>query len=112
MARTDESRSRGREAALAYHESLLSGLAEVESAVAQYRLGEQSLHELDQRLTYAQRAHRIAELRWRSGATEMLEWLDAQRQAYEAALEAADAVTLQRQHAIQLIKALGQQPDA
>lgn len=112
LARTDESRSRGREAALAYRENLLSGLAEVESAVAQYRLGQQSLHELEQRLAYAQRAHRIAELRWRGGATEMLEWLDAQRQAYAAALEAADAVTLQRQHAIQLFKALGQQPDA
>lgn len=112
LARTDGSRSRGREAALAYRERLLTGLAEVENAVVQYHLGQQSLHELEQRRVYAQAAHRIAETRWRGGATEMLEWLDAQRQAQEAALQAADAITLQRLRAIQLFKALGQQPDA
>lgn len=112
LARTDGSRSRGREAGLVYRERLLKGLGEVENAVAQYRLGQQSLYELEQRRTFAQRAHQIAESRWRGGATEMLEWLDAQRQAQDAALQAADAITLQRQRAIQLIKALGQQPEA
>lgn len=112
LARTDGSRSRGREAALAYRERLLTGLAEVENAVSQYRLGQEWLHELEQRRAHAQRAHRIAESRWRGGVSDMLEWLDAQRQAQEAALQAADAITLQRQRAIQLFKALGQQPEA
>lgn len=112
LAAADSSKSRGREAALSYRERLLTGLAEVESAMAEYRLGQQSLVELEQRQAHAQRAHRLAENRWRAGAVEMLEWLDAQRQAYQAALATADAVTLQRQRAVQLLKALGQQPEA
>lgn len=112
LADADASRSRGREAALFYQERLLTGLAEVESAMAAYRLGQQTLMELEERLTHAERANKLAERRWRSGAAEMLEWLDAQRQAYQASLAAADAVTLQRHRAVQLLKALGQQPEA
>lgn len=112
LAQVDRARSQGREAALLYRERLLVGLSEVESAMASYRLGQESLVEQEQRLAHAQRAHRMAESRWRAGAAEMLEWLDAQRQAYRAAMAAADALTTQRLRSIELLKTLGQQPGA
>lgn len=94
-------------AAIGFRQTLYQALAEVENALAdrtQYaveaRLSAQSLDE-------ARRVERLVEVRYRSGATTLKVWLDAQETRRQAEVAYAQTVLNARLAQITLYKALG-----
>lgn len=103
-ARVDAARSRQRELVENYRAAILTALKEVEDALG--NAGRDARQEADQHeiLSEAQRTLRLAELRYREGADELLTVLDAQRTLFIAQdalaqlrqARLADAVVLYR----------------
>ncbi|MBN8443075.1 MAG: efflux transporter outer membrane subunit [Thauera sp.] len=106
-AQVELSRSRQRELVETYRRAILTGLKEVEDALgnAARDAGQESAQR--EILLEAQRSLRLAELRYREGADDLLSVLDAQRTLFAA----QDQLALLRQarlaDAVALYKALG-----
>lgn len=106
-ARLAATRAEQREALIAYRQKLLLASEEVESALAQVAEGQRRIAALQQRAEHAAQAERLARTRFAAGASDLLELLDAQRSAQQAAQGLAAAHTGQRQQLVTLQRALG-----
>ena len=96
-----------RELVESYRKVILTALGEVESAlVGASRVAQQETLQADV-LTKSQNALRLAEVRYREGADDLMTVLDAQRSLFDAQDRLAQ-IRLQRlQGAVDLFKALG-----
>lgn len=106
-SRVSASRAEQREALLAYRQKVLLASEEVESALAQVAEGQRRIAALQERASHAAAAERLARTRYAAGASDLLELLDAQRGAQQAAQGLAAAHTGQRQQLVALQRALG-----
>ncbi len=109
-ARLAAAQAHEREALLAYRQRVLLAVEEVENRMTQVRQGQLQLRSLHQRLRQAAAAQEIAQQRFRAGASDLLEWLDAQRSAAQAELQLSTALTKQRQQIVGLLQAFGAGP--
>jgi outer membrane protein TolC len=107
QARLDAARAQEREALLHYRQRVLLATEEVENALAQVSFGRARLTALQDRSREAVRAEQLARLRYQSGATDLLELLDAQRSAQQAQLGLAETLGQHRQDVALLLRALG-----
>lgn len=107
QARLDAARAQEREALLHYRQRVLLATEEVENALAQVSFGRARLTALQERSREAVRAEQLARLRYQSGATDLLELLDAQRSAQQAQLGLAETLGQHRQDVALLLRALG-----
>jgi len=99
--------SRERELIESYRKSILAALADVESALASSsRTVDQELLQ-EQVVGEARRALRLAEIRYREGADDLLTVLDAQRTLFQAEDQLAQIRLARLQASIGLFKALG-----
>jgi NodT family efflux transporter outer membrane factor (OMF) lipoprotein len=99
--------SRERELVETYRKAILSAFADVETALAgTSRLGQQQALQTDVQ-TRAQESLRLAEIRYRAGADDLLTVLDAQRTLFAAQDQLAQVELNRLQAAISLYKALG-----
>ncbi|MGY6038825.1 efflux transporter outer membrane subunit [Aeromonas sp. AE23HZ002T15] len=69
-----------------FRKQLYTALLEVEDGLAARRQGEQRLHYLEQQLGYAKEAERLAQARFRAGASGVQPWLDEQNRLWDAEL--------------------------
>lgn len=103
----DVAASRERELVESYRKAILSALADVEDAlVATARTGEQQALQ-QAALEEARRALRLAEVRYREGADDLLSVLDAQRSLFSAEDQLALTQLARLQASVSLYKALG-----
>jgi len=106
-AQVDAARSRQRELVESYRAAILTALKEVEDALG--NAGRDARQEAAQReiLAEAQRTLRLAELRYREGADELLTVLDAQRTLFVAQDALAQLRQARLTGAVALYKVLG-----
>jgi NodT family efflux transporter outer membrane factor (OMF) lipoprotein len=96
-----------RELVESYRKAILTALADVESAlVAASRVAQQEVLQADVQAK-AQNALRLAEVRYREGADDLLTVLDAQRSLFDAQERLAQVRLDRLQAAVSLFKALG-----
>lgn len=106
-AQVDVAASRERELILNYHKVIQAALVDVESALAaRSRLGSQELL-LAQSLHQAARALRLAEVRYREGADDLIVLLDAQRTLFQAQDQGVQQRLNRLQTTLDLLMALG-----
>jgi outer membrane protein, multidrug efflux system len=99
--------SRERELVQTYRKAILSAFEDVEKALAgTSRLGQQEQLQDDVQ-TRARESLRLAEVRYRAGADDLLTVLDAQRTLFSAQDQLAQARLSRLQAAVSLYKALG-----
>jgi NodT family efflux transporter outer membrane factor (OMF) lipoprotein len=99
--------SRERELVQTYRKAILSAFADVEEALAgTTRLGQQEQLQTDVQ-THAQESLRLAEIRYKAGADDLLTVLDAQRTLFAAQDQLAQIELSRLQAAVGLYKALG-----
>jgi NodT family efflux transporter outer membrane factor (OMF) lipoprotein len=99
--------SRERELVETYRKAILSAFADVEEALAgTTRLGQQEQLQADVQ-TRAQESLRLADLRYKAGADDLLTLLDAQRTLFAAQDQLAQIQLNRLQAAVSLYKALG-----
>ena len=106
-AQVDVAASRERELVENYRKAVLAALADVESALAAG--GRTSAQELLQEkvLEQARLALKLAEIRYREGADDLLTTLDAQRTLFQAEDQLAQIRLARLQASVGLFKALG-----
>jgi len=106
-AQTDVAASRERELVENYRKAVLAALADVESTLAAG--GRTAAQELLQEkvVEQARRALRLAEIRYREGADDLLTTLDAQRTLFQAEDQLAQIRLSRLQASVGLFKALG-----
>jgi len=106
-SQVDAAASRERELVESYRRSILAALADVESALAAgSRAADQELLQ-EQVVEQARRALRLAEIRYREGADDLLTVLDAQRTLFQAGDQLAQIRLARLQASIGLFRALG-----
>ncbi|CAL93227.1 AdeC/AdeK/OprM family multidrug efflux complex outer membrane factor [Azoarcus olearius] len=107
QAAVDIARSRQRELLESYRSAIITALKEVEDALG--NASRDANQEAAQReiLAEAQRALRLAELRYREGAADLLTVLDAQRTLFSAQDQLAQLRQARLTDAVGLYKALG-----
>jgi multidrug efflux system outer membrane protein len=106
-AQVDVAASRERELVENYRKSILAALADVESALAAgSRSADQEVLQ-EQVLVQARLALRLAEVRYREGADDLLSVLDAQRTLFQAEDQLAQIRLSRLQASVGLFKALG-----
>jgi len=99
--------SRERELVETYRKTILSAFADVEEALAgSTRLGQQEQLQADVQ-TRAQESLRLADIRYKAGADDLLTMLDAQRTLFAAQDQLAQVELNRLQAAVSLYKALG-----
>jgi NodT family efflux transporter outer membrane factor (OMF) lipoprotein len=99
--------SRERELVATYRKAILSAFADVEEALAgTSRLGQQEQLQADVQ-AHAQESLRLAEVRYRAGADDLLTVLDAQRTLFAAQDQLAQVELSRLQAAVSLYKSLG-----
>ncbi|MBS0474288.1 MAG: TolC family protein, partial [Proteobacteria bacterium] len=106
-AQVEAARSRQRELVESYRSAILTALKEVEDALG--NAARDTRQEAAQReiLAEAQRSLRLAELRYREGADELLAVLDAQRTLFTAQDQLAQLRQARLADAVALYKVLG-----
>lgn len=106
-AQVDIATSRERELVQSYRKAILAALVDVENALAaRSRLGGQE-QLLMQSLQQATRALRLAEVRYREGADDLIVLLDAQRTLFQTQDQVAQIRQSRLQATLDLFKALG-----
>ena len=106
-AQVDVAASRERELVENYRKAVLAALADVESALAACgRTAEQELLQ-EKVVEQARLALRLAEIRYREGADDLLTALDAQRTLFQAEDQLAQIRLSRLQGSVGLFKALG-----
>lgn len=107
QARLDAAKAGQKEVLAAYEQRLLLATEEVGNALARHEAGQRQLQALQRRAAHAADAERLAAARYRGGAADLLELLEAQRTAQQAQRALAEALMLQRQHLVAVLKGLG-----
>ena len=98
---------RAHEALVRYKKTIITAVEEVDQAIKQYRLDRQRLKALGEALEESHRAVDLATERYKRGATDFLDVLDAQRQDFALAEEKAHAAQVAMQSYLAFYKALG-----
>lgn len=98
---------RAHELAVAYKQSILTAVQQVDEANAAYQAFRQSLRSLDLALDAARQATRVATERYDRGLTDFLNVLDAERQQFTLEQQRADVIRLAGDSFVGLYKALG-----
>ena len=98
---------RAHEALVRYKKTIITAVEEVDQAIKQYRLDRQRLKALGEALEESHRAVDLATERYKRGATDFLNVLDAQRQDFALAEEKAHAAEVAMQSYLAFYKALG-----
>jgi len=106
-AQADAAASRERELLENYRKSILAALADVEVALASAGRGAEQEALQAQVVEQARVALRLAEIRYREGADDLLTVLDAQRTLFQAGDQLAQLRLARLQASIGLYKALG-----
>ena len=106
-AQVDIARSRERELLENYRKTILSALKEVEDALSNAARDARQEEAQRQILAEAERTLRLAELRYREGADELLAVLDAQRTRFSVQDQLAQLRLARLTNAVNLYKALG-----
>lgn len=106
-ARVDAATARQREALLAYRQQLLLATEEVETALARVHYGQLQLAALQEQVSQARIAERVARVRYENGAADLMELLDALRVVNHSELTLVSAHTTQRQQIALLFRTLG-----
>jgi NodT family efflux transporter outer membrane factor (OMF) lipoprotein len=99
--------SREQELALAYRKSVLSALGDVESALSATSHTDEQAALQEQVLEQARLSLKLAEVRYREGADDLLVLLDAQRTLFQAEDELRQLRLAQLEASVDLFKALG-----
>lgn len=95
------------EAAIAYQQTVLGAWHEVDNSLRAYAADQERNHALARAVRDAERAHGLAQQRYREGVADFLSVLDAQRQVLAAELSMADGQTRVATDLVMLYKALG-----
>ena len=95
------------EAVLTYQQTVQQSLREVSDALVAYRQGRLFREEQERLERSAADARRLAEIRYRGGATNFLEVLDSETRAFSAQLGLAQAELAERVTLVLLYRALG-----
>jgi multidrug efflux system outer membrane protein len=99
--------SREQEVALVYRRAVLAALADVESALSATTHTDEQVALQQEVMEQAQLALRLAEVRYREGADDLLVLLDAQRTLFQAQDQLRQLRLAQLQASVDLFKALG-----
>ncbi|WP_439212882.1 efflux transporter outer membrane subunit [Duffyella gerundensis] len=94
-------------AALAYRQTVLTALQDVENALVSYRTDQQQVTQLDETVESLQRSFNLASDSYGKGISTFLDVLDAQRQLAQAKQQAARARVQSNLDLVALYKALG-----
>ena len=100
-------RVKAREAAVAYAQTVLVALHQVEDALAAYGADQARRASLETAVTASRNARLLARERYRSGVASFIDVLDAERTEEENELSLADATTAVSADLVQLYRALG-----
>ena len=92
---------------ISYRKTILNALGEVANGLVAYETSHDLMAKQAARVAASREAMRLAELRFRSGTTNFLEVLDAQRQLLAAETEEAQALLEKRLALISVYLALG-----
>lgn len=106
-AQVDLARSSQRELVESYRKTILTALKEVEDGLANATLDANQEAAQGQIMAEAERSLRLAELRYREGADDLLSVLDAQRTLFSAQDQLAQLRQARLADAVGLYKALG-----
>jgi NodT family efflux transporter outer membrane factor (OMF) lipoprotein len=106
-AQVDVASSRERELVMDYRKAILAALSDVENALAAGTRTADQEQLVEQSRQQAERALKIAEVRYREGADDLLVLLDAQRTLFQAQDQVSQIRLSRLQAAIDLFKALG-----
>jgi NodT family efflux transporter outer membrane factor (OMF) lipoprotein len=106
-AQVASSESRRRELVENYRKAILTALQEVEDSLGNTARNTQQAAMQEQIVTHAQRTLRLAELRYREGADDLLTVLDAQRSLFQAQDTRVQLRLARLGAALDLYKALG-----
>jgi multidrug efflux system outer membrane protein len=104
---TEAARARAEQARAQYQQTLLTALGEAGDALVGVRAARDEAAAEETQATALRRALALAELRYRTGVSNYLEVLDAQRSLFEAELAASQAQLQQLTAAVRLYKVLG-----
>ena len=108
LTRTLELRKESaKEAAIAYQKTVLQAFHDVDNALIAYRADQLRRERLAAAVSQSRRAQQIASERYRSGLSDFLEVLTAQRTVLQAEQDLASATTTVSTDLITLYKALG-----
>jgi NodT family efflux transporter outer membrane factor (OMF) lipoprotein len=104
---------RSKRALLAYRQTILTAVQQVDSAAASYKAEQATLGHLDDALAASQRSVTLASERYDRGLTDFLNVLDAQRAEYALESQYAESRQAAAEALVALAKALGGgwQPD-
>jgi len=100
-------RAQAEQARAAYEQTVLAALEDAGDALVGVRAARDAAAALQTQATALRRALALAEMRYRSGVSNYLEVLDAERSLFDAELAASQAQLQQLTAAVQLYKALG-----
>ena len=95
------------QALISYRKTILNALGEVANGLAAYETSDELMSIQERRVVASREAMRLAELRFRSGTTNFLEVLDAQRQLLAAETQSAQALLERRLALVNIYLALG-----
>jgi outer membrane protein, multidrug efflux system len=100
-------RVKAKEAAVAYAQTVLVALHQVEDALAAYGADQARRASLDTAVTASRNARTLARQRYQSGVASFIDVLDAERTEEQNELALADATTAVSADLVQLYRALG-----
>lgn len=100
-------RVKAKEAAVAYAQTVLTALHQVEDALAAYGADQARRASLDTAATASRNARMLARQRYESGVASFIDVLDAERTEEQSELALADATTAVSADLVQLYRALG-----
>jgi len=95
------------EAVVNFRQTLYSALSDVENALSARSHYAVEVKQLEESLALSLKAEELAEIRYRSGATALQSWLDAQESRRDAERALADARLAQLKNAMTLYQVLG-----
>ena len=99
--------ARRTEAALGYEQIIKQAFREVSDALVGYRKAREFREQQELLLAAAQDGRRLADIRYRGGATSYLEVLDSETRLFDAELSLADARLSELTDFVELYRALG-----
>jgi multidrug efflux system outer membrane protein len=100
-------RAQAEQARAVYEQTVLTALGEAGDALVGVRAARDAAAALQTQATALRRALALAEMRYRSGVSNYLEVLDAERSLFDAEIAASQAQLQQLTAAVRLYKALG-----
>ncbi|CAN5280218.1 hypothetical protein BH10PSE17_BH10PSE17_23250 [soil metagenome] len=106
-SRIDASEARATQALANYEQTVSTALEETEGALSQFTRSAQQAERLESSSRYADDATRISQLRFNAGSIDLLDVLDAQRQALAARDQLVQAQVAQATALVTVYRSLG-----